>query len=846
MYHRRKSLVLAITIPHAATAWLAVALASSALGSPQHDRSRTPPGAPPELLTGATVKLPAAPVTPREDVAHPGRPSLPLRPPATAPQKVKEPPAEATSRHGVDHSRMLYELAPSPVAGSTVARGAEYKAEFGPSGATFVPFFGSAAPRNFPLTFAIDSVSVGGVEVAFESRAPAVRSGDEVRFERGSLTELYQLAPASVEQKFVFPSLPRGGDLRIRIGVTGDFEPRECSDSLEFATGLGSVRYGRATAVDASGAAVPAPTRFVGSGIEISVPAAFLASARFPLTVDPVISTFTLPGSAASTDNFLPDVAYDPLSDHFLAVYEEAYSATDHDVFASVLDGNGGVLGYGYVDGGGNYWASPRVANNKLSGEFLVVAMVGHPSTSTSVIYGVRFGATFPYPLHGPYPISSLADGDALHPDVGGDPFPGITYYCVVWEREYNAGDHDILAQFVRTDGTTLYGSSALIDNTGGTLDQRPSISKSNQSSGIWHIAWQREISSINHNIFVAETRYDGTVLTPSTSVDTNPNWDDKSPHASSHLETNGHWALSCEEGPGASPPLTIYVRTMNGASTVSGAFLDWWQYFHGWETGTQRYASPCVETDGSSFVLGYAVSYNGSSTDYDVYTVTMQEVGPSYGIRLSQSRSNLAFSTSHEDHVRLVAGAGQRYLAVWDDDTHLVTAHDIEAGIYASDDYVPFCLEYSDGPQCPCGNSPLWDGGCDNFTTYSGGALLAGNGYAHLGADNLSLTVTGENPTVLTIFMQGTTTVSATFGAGLRCVGGAIKRLYVKNASGGACSAPVGAELSVSQRSAALGDTISPGELRFYMTYYRDPNAAGFCSQTFNASQALQVLWRP
>jgi hypothetical protein len=834
MVHRRNSLVLALT----------VALASFTLGAPQHDRSRTPPGSPPELLTGATVKRPAALV--REDVGQPDRPSLPLPRPAPASLETKALPDAATSRRGVDHSRMLYELTPASVPGSIVARGAEYKAEFGPSGATFVPFFGSAAPRNFPLTFAIDSVSIDGVEVAFESRAPAIRSGDEVRFERGSLTELYQLAPASMEQQFVFPSLPRGGDLRIRLGVTGDFEPRECSDALEFAAGLGSVRYGVATAIDAAGAVVPATTRLVESGIEIVVPAAFLAFARFPLTVDPVISTFTLPGSGSSTDDFLPDVAYDPGTDHFLAVYEEAYSASDHDVLVSVLDGTGGLLATGYVDASSGYWATPRVANNKSAGEFLVVARLGDPALTISAIFGVRFGATFPYPLYGPYQISSYGDGDAILPDVGGDPFPGVTYYCVTWEREYSASDHDILAQFVRTDGTNLYGSSVLIDNSGGTMDQRPSISKSNQSTGIWHIAWQRQVTSTNHDIFAAETRYNGTVLTSSTPVDTNSNWDSRAPHASSHLETSGHWALSYEDAPGAGPVATIHVRTMNGASTVAQAYLDWWEFFHGWETGTESYASPCVETDGSSFVLGYAVSYNGSSTDYDVYTVTMQEVGSSSAIRLSQSRSNLAFSTSHEDHVRLVAGAGQRYLAVWDDDTHIVTAHDIEAGIYASDDYVPFCLEYTDAPQCPCGNHPQWDGGCDNFTAYSGGALLVGNGYAHLGADNLAFTVTGENPTVLTIFLQGTTTANTLFGAGTRCVGGTLKRLYVKNAAGGACAAPAGGELPVHQRSAALGDVISPGQLRYYMTFYRDPNAAGFCGQTFNGSQALQVLWRP
>jgi hypothetical protein len=68
-----------------------------------------------------------------------------------------------------------------------------------------------------------------------------------------------------------------------------------------------------------------------------------------------------------------------------------------------------------------------------------------------------------------------------------------------------------------------------------------------------------------------------------------------------------------------------------------------------------------------------------------------------------------------------------------------------------------------------------------------------------------------------------------------------------VKNASGGVVTAPQGADLSVSARSAALGDPIGPGSFRFYQVYYRDPNPA-FCpdppGSTFNVSNALSVAW--
>jgi hypothetical protein len=79
-----------------------------------------------------------------------------------------------------------------------------------------------------------------------------------------------------------------------------------------------------------------------------------------------------------------------------------------------------------------------------------------------------------------------------------------------------------------------------------------------------------------------------------------------------------------------------------------------------------------------------------------------------------------------------------------------------------------------------------------------------------------------------------------------VRCAGGALKRLYVKTASGGTAIAPVTGDLSVDAQSAALGDPISAGSTRYYQTYYRDPTVLGGCpvTSTFNVSQGLSVLW--
>lgn len=160
------------------------------------------------------------------------------------------------------------------------------------------------------------------------------------------------------------------------------------------------------------------------------------------------------------------------------------------------------------------------------------------------------------------------------------------------------------------------------------------------------------------------------------------------------------------------------------------------------------------------------------------------------------------------------------------------------------------FCFgDGSTGVSCPCSNpSGGSQRGCDNSFATGGGRLLA-TGIAQVGADTLRFTTLQQAPNGTTILLQGTSQLAnaAPFGMGLRCVGGSLKRLYVKSPGGtGGIAAPTGTDLSVSDRSAALGDTIVAGQHRYYMAYYRDPVVVGGCSalSTFNATNAMDVVW--
>ena len=159
---------------------------------------------------------------------------------------------------------------------------------------------------------------------------------------------------------------------------------------------------------------------------------------------------------------------------------------------------------------------------------------------------------------------------------------------------------------------------------------------------------------------------------------------------------------------------------------------------------------------------------------------------------------------------------------------------------------YPTFCFGDGSSGACPCGNAGLPGHGCDNSAA-TGGGLLAASGSTS--PDAISLAASSVLPTALTIFTQGTTALPAAvpFGDGLRCVGGSLKRLAARNASGGAVTYPLPGDESISDRSAALGDPLTQGSTRHYYAYYRDPDLA-FCAppqgQAWSITNAVTIVW--
>jgi hypothetical protein len=146
-------------------------------------------------------------------------------------------------------------------------------------------------------------------------------------------------------------------------------------------------------------------------------------------------------------------------------------------------------------------------------------------------------------------------------------------------------------------------------------------------------------------------------------------------------------------------------------------------------------------------------------------------------------------------------------------------------------------CFGDSSAGACPCGNPGGAGAGC--ASSVGDGARLAGLGTTSVADDLFFLAGDGLPSNTLTVLFSGTSTspvALAPAGDGLRCIGGTIRRVMVRNAN----------------QAGAIwdGPTLQPaggwlaGESRHFQLFYRNPN--GPCGTGFNVSNAVSVQFTP
>ena len=157
----------------------------------------------------------------------------------------------------------------------------------------------------------------------------------------------------------------------------------------------------------------------------------------------------------------------------------------------------------------------------------------------------------------------------------------------------------------------------------------------------------------------------------------------------------------------------------------------------------------------------------------------------------------------------------------------------------------VPYCFGDGSGTNCPCGNDndgTLADAGCANGQ-YTSGAQLTGSGVASVSADTLVLHGTNTEHNQFGLYFQADDDLSpgTVWGDGLRCAGGALKRLGTVLSDGSGYSDTTGYGYTI---SAGAGN-ITAGDTKYYQLWYRNPLNSP-CASDFNTSNGVSVDWLP
>jgi hypothetical protein len=155
-----------------------------------------------------------------------------------------------------------------------------------------------AATAAGTRTLTTTSVQHGGAPVGLAvTHATIAAGGATVTTTRAGLVEAAQSRPDGVEQAWCFPKFPDGsGDLVVRVaasmtanGETGSTTAEATADGITLQTPGSTTTYDNGTWLDAAGHTAPVTARYVNGAIELTVPAAVLATTTFPAVLDPKI-----------------------------------------------------------------------------------------------------------------------------------------------------------------------------------------------------------------------------------------------------------------------------------------------------------------------------------------------------------------------------------------------------------------------------------------------------------------------------------------------------------------------------------------------------------------------------
>lgn len=463
---------------------------------------------------------------------------LPLAQAQTALASGQSPAAAAAPASLKDLVVPIHSLPADPVFGAygVWAGGAGYKVRFD-AGVTFFPRLGPTAPRNLPLRWRTLAVRVGDhvlVDAATDAVAgPASRLRYEYR--RGPVVEAYDVRADGLEQTFVLAARPGvAGDLVVEGSLETELRSAAsvagAHGDLDFAdprSGRAAVRYGRAFVLDATGRKQPIGTSWDGSVVRLRVPGAFLASAVFPVTVDPLTSPIQV-----DLDAYLQaDLASAPTvsNQQHVLVHSLYTSATDIDMIVFSHGQNWTTSAQLFADlSDGWHSAHPAVAYCGVASRWVVAFERQNTASQIRLYLHDRDDTVF---NSGQLVFMSrmATNSHDWKADVGG--LSTGVHALVVCQSEFGTsfdpnGVSDVFGRVVDVStGAMASAPFALAGSVSSSLDREgPSVSTTTRgtasSGNNWQTAWsQRTVPSGVFAVYTASVNRDATVQ-PALRID--------------------------------------------------------------------------------------------------------------------------------------------------------------------------------------------------------------------------------------------------------------------------------------------------------------------------------------
>ncbi len=298
-----------------------------------------------------------------------------------------------------------------------------------------------------------------------------------IDYDRGNITERYVFHRASIEQQFIINEMPEEGHLTIEgdILTAGTF--REENDHWLWANDKSSVKLGQLYVYDATGATIPADFEVCADYTAITIEEDALATATFPVTIDPEIGpddfriSFMGANGNSNFDAQRPAVSYNSQENRYLVVWDgdEAVGGVindEYEIYGQYINTDGttflgrfrissmGEDGQAQFDG-----IDPDVSYNPVTNQHLVVWRGDNSTENDLQIWG-QFVDNLTQLVESDFQISETGAVVNENPQLKNG--PAITYnatddeFLVVWTGDAGSGESEIFGQILGGTGSVV------------------------------------------------------------------------------------------------------------------------------------------------------------------------------------------------------------------------------------------------------------------------------------------------------------------------------------------------------------------------------------------------------